>query len=303
MRIPPDMTLTSPDLPDVPPPAELADVIARFTTLARLRREVADALPDAPVGVAYDPDRFATGVPLLADVGPEELTPDFLRAASLLLPRLAELFPPLSKDAAVLAQALAMGPRLAAPLLTALAMGGEADIEALAQEMDIAPGALVFCAREALAATLRARTRTLSPMTDDVLWQQPSCPVCGGPPDCGMLKEQREPSEFLVAKSGRLYLHCALCGHQWRFPRLKCVACGEGEQEKLDVLFPAGRDRERIHACRSCGHYLIVLNRVETSRDTDLDAAPASLIHLDAAAQARGFAPICDTPWNHLDAG
>jgi FdhE protein len=81
------------------------------------------------------------------------------------------------------------------------------------------------------------------------------------------------------------------------------VACGEGEQEKLDVLFPAGRDRERIHTCRSCGHYLIVLNRVETSRDTDLDAAPASLIHLDAAAQARGFTPICDTPWNHLDAG
>ncbi|WP_300158826.1 formate dehydrogenase accessory protein FdhE [Solidesulfovibrio sp.] len=301
MRIPPNMTHASPDLPDVPPPAELTEVIDRFTALAALRREIAAAVPDAPVGMTFDPDLFAAGKPLLADAGPAELAPDFRLAAGLLLPRLAEIFPALAKDAAALAQAMAMGPRLAEPLVTALAQGSEEDVEALAAEMGVRPGALVFASREALSAVLRARARTLSPLADDVLWQQPACPVCGGPPDCGMLKEQSEPSEFLIAKSGRLYLHCALCGHQWRYPRLKCVACGEGEQEQLDVLFPAGRDRERIHVCRSCGHYLIVLNRVESTRDADLDTAPAAMIHLDAAAQARGYAPICDTPWNHLN--
>lgn len=301
MRIPSDLTRLTPDLPDVPPPEPLAEVIDRFTALATLRREVAAKLPDDAVGVAYDPDRFAAGSPLLAEVGPAALAPSFLSAAALLFPELADIFPAVARPAHALAQALAMMPRLAEPVVAALAGGSEEDIAALAQEIDISPGALVFLAREALAAVLRAKARTLSPLADDALWQKPGCPVCGGPPDCGMLKEQREPSEFLVAKSGRLFLHCSLCGHQWRFPRLKCVACGEGEQEQLDVLYPAGRDRERIHACRSCGHYLIVLNRVETLAETDLDMAPAALIHLDAAAQARGYAPVCDTPWNHLD--
>ncbi len=295
------MSRATPDLPDLPPPAQLAAVIDRFAALAGLRRKAAAALPDDAPGLAYDADRFAEGRPLLADTAPEALAPAFLQAASLLFPELGDIFPAQARDAACLGQALAMRPRLAAPLLAALAGGDEDDIVALADEIGIPPAALVFAAREALSAVLRARARTLSLLADDALWQRPSCPVCGGPPDCGMLKEQSEPTEFLIAKSGRLFLHCALCGHQWRFPRLKCVACGEGEQEQLDVLFPAGRDRERIHACRSCGHYLIVLNRVESARATDLDTAPAALIHLDAAAQARGFAPICDTPWNRLE--
>ncbi|MEL7639340.1 MAG: formate dehydrogenase accessory protein FdhE [Solidesulfovibrio sp.] len=301
MRIPPNMSRARPDLPDLPPPAALSGIVDRFAALAGLRRKIAEALPGDAVGLAFDPDRFAAGTPLLAETPPAALAPEFLQAASLLLPELPDIFPALAGEAATLRQALAMRPRLAEPLTAVLAGGSEEDMRALADEIGLAPGALVFLAREALAAVLRARARTLSLLADDALWHKPTCPVCGGPPDCGMLKEQPEPSEFLIAKSGRLFLHCSLCGHQWRFPRLKCVVCGEGEQEQLDVLYPAGRDRERIHACRSCGHYLIVLNRVESVRDTDLDAAPAALIHLDAAAQARGFSPICDTPWNRLE--
>lgn len=300
MRIPSDLPHLTPDLPDLPPPAELSAIIERFSALARLRRDIAAALPDDGPGLAYDPDRFAAGTPLLADTAPAAYAPAFLSAASRLLPQLAELFPSVARETHALSQALAMTPRLAVPLVAALADGSETDIAALAEAIGLSPAGLVFTARETLAAVLRARARTLSPLADDVLWQKPVCPVCGGPPDCGILKQQQEASEFLVAKAGRLFLHCTLCGHLWRFPRLQCPVCGEGEQDKLDVLYPAGRDRERIHACRSCGHYLVVLNRVESLRETDPDTAPATLIHLDAAAQARGFAPVCDTPWNRF---
>jgi len=43
-----------------------------------------------------------------------------------------------------------------------------------------------------------------------------------------------------------------------------------------------------------------VTNRVDSDAAFDPDAAPAALAHLDAAAQKRGYAPICATPWNQF---
>jgi FdhE protein len=296
------LTHTTPDLPEAPPPPGAEAVLAIFAALAKLRREVAASLPEPRPGLAYDPDRFAAGEPLLANTDPEGIVAGILAAAPDLLAGLGGIFPTIAREAALLAEALAARPDLADGLADAVLNGREEIAEDLAGDLGLPPAVLAFLARELLATVLRRETATLSSLADDALWQKPTCPVCGSAPDLGMLKEHREPSEFLVAKAGRLTLHCSLCGHLWRFPRLKCLACGEGEQEKLDVLIPAGRDRERIHTCSTCGRYLIVLNRVETASDSHLDpdVAPAGLSHLDAVAQAKGYAPLCPAPWNQF---
>lgn len=300
MRVP-LMTHTTPDLPEAPPPPGAQTLLEPFAALAALRRRVADMLPETHLSIAYDPDRFSAGTHLLADVPAEALGPSFLATAEHLLPGLADIFPPLGREATILAQGLAMQPRLAVPLLAGFEQVRPQDFAQLAEELGLSPAALIFLVREILSTVLRREARTLSPLADDVLWQKPSCPICGAGPDVGMLKEQRDPSEFLISKAGRLLLHCSLCGHVWRFPRLVCVGCGEGNQENLDVLIPAGRDRERIHACRTCGRYLIVLNRVDAAADVDLDVAPAGLVHLDIVAQSRGYEPLCPAPWNQLN--
>lgn len=303
MRVPRSMlTHTTPDLPEAPPPPGAEAVLATFAALAKLRREIAATLPEPRPGLAYDPDRFAAGTPLLANADPEGIVAATLAAAPAFLAGLAGIFPAIAPQTALLAEALAERPDLADGLADAVLNGREDLTESLSAGIGLAPAALAFLARELLATVLRREAATLAPLADDALWQKPTCPICGSAPDMGMLKEQQEPSEFLIAKAGRLSLHCSLCGHLWRFPRLLCPACGEGEQEKLDILIPAGRDRERIHTCSTCGRYLIVLNRVESvsDRDLDPDVAPAGLSHLDAAAQAKGYAPLCPTPWNQF---
>ena len=304
MRIPKSMlNAPQPDLPEAPQPHELDPIVETFSAMARLRRETADALPGIAPGLAYDPDRFASGEPLLADQEPQRFAEAFRQAGAMLLPRLGELLPAIAREAAILTQALAQGPRVAGPIIGFLLEGSEGELTDLAGDMGLPPATQVFLGREILSVVLRREAGTLAPLADDSLWKKSYCPVCGAAPDMGMLREKQEPSEFLISKAGRLMLHCSLCGHFWHFPRLVCPSCGEGDHEKLGLLIPAGRERERIHTCATCGKYLIVLNRVDSEADFDPDVAPAKLIHLDAAAQEKGFAPVCETPLNQLGAG
>ena len=287
-----------PDLPDVPPPAEALSIAAPFAALATLRREVAADLPQGLFDVAYDPDRFAAGETLLGTTEPVALVPGFLAAAQTLLPGIGDIFPALARESAILAQGLAQSPRLAGPLVAGFFSDQPADFEGLAEELGLSAQTLFFLTQETIATVLRSEAPRLAALADDALWRKNHCPVCGSAPDLGLLKEQAEPSEFLIAKAGRLMLHCSLCGHLWRFPRLVCPSCGEGEHDKLDLFVPEGRERERIHACSTCRRYLVVTNRVDVDAAFDADAAPAALAHLDAAARERGYEPICPRPWN-----
>ena len=298
MRIP---HAPQPDLPDMPPPDASQALAQPFVALAAARRDIAAGLPQGLFAVAYDPDRFAAGETLLADVEPAVLVPGFLAAAERLLPAMAGIFPALSREAGALGQFLAQGPRLAGALVAAFFADAAEDFLALGTEMGIRPETLLFLTQEIVATVLRAEAPGIAALADDALWRKSHCPVCGSAPDLGLLKEQPEPSEFLIAKAGRLMLHCSLCGHLWRFPRLTCPTCGETDHEKLELFMPEGRVRERIHACTTCRRYFVVTNRVDSDLAFDPDALGPALAHLDAAARERGYEPVCATPWNRAD--
>ncbi len=285
-------------------PAEspvLEAVASAFAALAALRRDIAATLPDQVLELPHDPDAFAAGEPLLAPLEAARLAPGFRAAGEAMLPRLTDIFPALGREVTILGQALAMRPRLAEPLVSGFVAGRSGDMTALAAELGLSPQILTFLTQAMVSAVLQRTAATLSPLADDSLWQRAYCPVCGSAPAMGLLKDKPDPSEFLISKAGRLMLSCSLCGHTWRFPRLKCPSCGELDHNKLDVLTVQGRPRERIHTCASCQRYLIVVDMVERDEALDLGAAPAGLAHLDAVAQSRGFAPICPAPWNRFE--
>lgn len=296
-RMPPD---ARPDRPDLPPPAEIAELLRAFENLVALRREVAAGLPDGPVALEHDPDDLAAGHPLLSRLDPAGIARGVALAAGPMLPGLAALFPPIASACANLGAALAREPALAADILAALLDDTGDRVAPLAARIGLPAQALPFLARELVSAVLRRLAATLSPLVDDAIWQRGNCPVCGAAPDCGLLKEHNEPTEFLIAKAGRLGLHCSLCGHVWRFPRLVCPVCGETEHEKRDLFMAVGRERERIHACSTCGRYLLVADRVECDTPVDPDMVPIRLVHLDLVAQARGYTPIAQTAWNQF---
>jgi FdhE protein len=52
-----------------------------------------------------------------------------------------------------------------------------------------------------------------------------------------------------------------------------------------------------IYACEQCQHYLPCLNLVENSQKINFNQAALNLVHLDAAAQSKGYTPLSPAPW------
>lgn len=276
----------------------MTDVVRAFGTLAQKRQDM--ALPPCTLEERLDAEAFSRGVPLLGERDLSGLEGCLPRAAQELLSTLGNVFPPVAPAAAALEEVLGTRPGLS--LLCLKAVLGE-DREALgsvAAQVAIPPETLLFLLLEVLKPCLRKACDVLGPLADDDLWSRGRCPVCGSSPDLGFLKEKKEPSEYLISRAGRLWLHCALCGHIWRFVRLVCPGCGQEDHERLDILTVAGQEKERLHLCRACNRYLPVFDLVESGRKLHPDLAPLALVPLDMLAQEQGFEPLAHTPWNRF---
>lgn len=82
------------------------------------------------------------------------------------------------------------------------------------------------------------------------------CPLCGGPPQLSALREEGHGA----ARS----LVCSRCETEWRFKRVRCVACGEEASDRLVSLHAADWPHVRVAACRSCSQYI---KEVDLTRD------------------------------------
>ena len=114
-------------------------------------------------------------------------------------------------------------------------------------------------------------------------WERGECPVCGFPPDMGILR----------GEGGKLYLHCAICGHEWRFKRMACAFCGNDLQKELEYLEIEGDEVHKIHLCHLCQRYLKILDSRSLPEDTPifLDLEELTTLHLDIIADQQGFIP------------
>jgi FdhE protein len=125
------------------------------------------------------------------------------------------------------------------------------------------------------------------------------CPCCGGPPQLSWLASS---GESLV--TGPRSLLCARCGTSWSCSRSVCPACGESEEEQLQVYAEHlegpvsgngnGKDdgdappvfpHLRVAACSTCSRYLIEVDMARDGRAVpevdELAAVPLDLYAAD----------------------
>jgi FdhE protein len=133
----------------------------------------------------------------------------------------------------------------------------------------------------AAARALEAAGRIREPGPGE---RQDRCPACGSVPEIGLIIDRPRAERQLMAV-------CRLCETEWPVPRLRCLGCGNENEETLTYLGAEGEEGARVNVCESCHAYLPVLD----TRGR-LEVAPAveraGLAYLDVVARERGYRPL-----------
>ncbi len=293
----------------------IKDIATAYALLHKARQAVTQALPPVSLlGQAPGTTTLALGLPLLGELMDALATPSpelvarLRTAARLVLPAAIQAFPMLAEGLTQVAERLddeaGAGDALATALVAAVGPSAEpGSMEQLAADLGLEATALHVAATESLLAILTHEAGLLIGLVDHNVWRRPHCPVCGGLPDVGILKEGMEDSEFLVAKAGQLWLHCGQCAALWRSTRLRCLSCGSEDPKDLDILLIEGDQRaeqEQAHLCKACMTYTTTVNMVDRLDRLNLEMLAMRLLPLELLAQERGYAPLAPSPWNKL---
>jgi formate dehydrogenase maturation protein FdhE len=69
---------------------------------------------------------------------------------------------------------------------------------------------------------------SMKSLIQNLAWHKGYCPLCGSFPELS----------FLKGDEAQRWLRCALCGHEWRFMRTKCLYGGQGRHCHMDRDLP-----------------------------------------------------------------
>ncbi len=173
--------------------------------------------------------------------------------------------------------------------LEALARAAVADepaaLEAIAGRFEAPVPALAFLGRALIAPFVAAATRLVS--ADHIATSgRPSgaCPFCGGPAGLAVLSREGE---------GKRHLCCGLCGARWAFPRLRCAACDNEDQQRLGFLKTDHEAPTWVEVCEACKAALETVDERRLPMGAVvLPAAEAFLgLHLELLARREGYLP------------
>lgn len=284
----------------VPAYNELADRFGPlFVEKAKLRDGLmAHGLRTPPI----DQNRIAAGVSILVD---EDLSPwveDMKMAAITMMPVLRET---LSLDEKVAERLLRhfSSPDNLTGLAQARIEGNWKHFENTSVELDIdQPTTLLYISETVFAPVLSAMVDSMGESLSGLAWDHGYCPVCGSAPSISYLSPKEVTDlDQLVGGGGKKFLHCSLCGHDWRFQRNACVSCGNDENDTREVFYIDDVKFERIEACHRCGKYMLNIDMRECDPYPHLDTIQMGLIHLDIFAHQKELIPVSPTLWNCLE--
>jgi len=143
-----------------------------------------------------------------------------------------------------------------------------------------APRGLSFLVKASMTPSLAAAADKIKgELGSDQVWRFGHCPVCGGLPLIGELKE----------KQGFRHLTCSFCLHEYRVKRIGCPLCDESDAEKLSFFKSEDEPGYRVYACQSCMTYIKTIDFREMDRESlplldDLDS-----LSLDIMAAGMGY--------------
>ncbi len=139
---------------------------------------------------------------------------------------------------------------------------------------------LTHTLRPFLQATIQScQTQVKDPTILD-LWHNPTCPMCGAPPDFAALVSTKSGDS-----QGRRLL-CAHCDTEWGYQRHGCPFCGQREQWSY---FPDKHEVFRLYVCDACHCYLKTVDWRETFAHRCLPTARVITVDMDLAAAQAGY--------------
>lgn len=284
----------------LPAYAELAD---RFGSLyaekERLRHDLDKLMSDLPV---IDHTRLAAGVPILVDQDFSQWIKPLRQSSETLMPVLAAVLHLDTETQDKLCSHLD-DPDHLSKLAQARIEGNWKHFESTSVQLGIdQPTTLLYISEAVFAPVLSAMVCSLGESLSTLSWDQGYCPICGSTPSISQLSPKEVTDlDQLVGGGGKKFLHCSLCGHDWRYKRNACVACGNDENESREIFYSEERKAERIEACHKCKKYMLNIDLREFDPQPNLDAVQIGLIHLDVFAQQHDLTPISPTLWNNLE--
>ena len=138
------------------------------------------------------------------------------------------------------------------------------------------PGLLRYLGWTALARFLYPLRDAFGIWREEEQWLRSYCPTCGALPAMGQLVGS-DPSRLRL-------LCCGCCGTRWRFPRVACPFCRNGNDHRLSALTIEGEKYLRIDYCQSCRAYL---KTYDGAGNETLFLADWTSLHLDIIARDR----------------
>jgi hypothetical protein len=124
-------------------------------------------------------------------------------------------------------------------------------------------------------------------------WKRFRCPTCGGPPGLVELRaESASAGADGVKPAVRRFMHCPFCASRWFTPGMMCPACGSTKAGDAKYLFTANEPEWRIDFCKSCHHYLKVIDGDKVHGRVHVGLELLTAAHLDMLARDKQLTPM-----------
>ena len=265
------------------------EIITAFKPLLMVRERLINQLKLKPADRSrIDREKLRQGIPCIVQ------TPFFFkddpwdRIGLDVLSAIREGFPTLAEDAAKLGKEIKAGEIRPFDAFEDFPDSIEPAMNRWAVESDTRPQAIGLMLSAVARIILQARANGIDGHIEQMGWERGCCPVCGAHPTIAVIRE----------KITQRWLHCSQCGHEWRFSRMFCTACGQESPSGFDFFYVDDRRQETAFTCSSCKRYLITLNHISDLGDFDRDVTAMSLVHLNMLMQEKEFTPMAWCPWN-----
>lgn len=271
---------------------DLQGVITSFAGMFEASQKVQELFGSWDIDTSeVTPERLAQGESLVSMIPLADFNEQVAPAVAIMFPAMIDAFSTIAEDVEKIeAAAKTEGVDLHQSLLDML--GGDEDaLKKSAVASDVPYEVLVFVLSQLLSPFLRSQARAMAAASDVSTWQKGYCPVCGSFPSVA----------YLIGEGGKRWLHCAECGHEWRFQRQVCPNCEDNASKGLDYFYIEDRLSERAYLCKECKKYLLTIDIRELALKPNMDLAPIGLIPLDVKAQEEGYSPLVDLPWNSFE--
>jgi FdhE protein len=236
-------------------------------------------LPETAVFADKDAlEAWDGGKPLVQYAPPLIDVDKFTEVAGRVFELLLRYLPVMEADLRLLLASLPESPEDRNALVEGLLkQNGSAAVLLAKDGRQVPPDVFGFGFSHVLRLFLTAYARRLEGKVNLSVWDRGECPVCGS-----------NPNFARIDTGGRRYLHCGLCGTDWRFARVACPFCSVTAPETLS-FYEFENGLYRIYVCTCCKGYIKTVIESESAPGPDLFWEDIKTVALDITAMRLGF--------------